>query len=248
MKGYKFMISKELKDVMVNLRLSGAVATLSERISYANQKKLSLEEFLETIFYDEWERRQAKLLNMKMKKAGVDSNLASFDFDTTSVYDRDLVKRLFNLSFIESRSSVLVFGPTGVGKTYLAKTIALCALKQGYSTSFVRADKMYKHLRLSSLDGTHTRALGAYLRPDLLIIDDFAIKEFSREEANDLYEIILERYDKKSNIITSARSPEEWQTLFPDPILGNSALDRLAHSSYQILMQGESLRKQNRPN
>ena len=84
--------------------------------------------------------------------------------------------------------------------------------------------------------------------PDLLIIDDFAVKEFSRDEANDLYEIILERYDKKSNIITSARSPEEWQTLFPDPILGNSALDRLAHSSYQILMQGESLRKQNRPN
>jgi len=247
MKGDKFMISKELKDVMVNLRLSGAVATLPERISYANQKKLSLEEFLETIFYDEWERRQAKLLNMKMKKAGVDLHLASFDFDTTSVYDRDLVKRLFNLSFIENRSSVLVFGPTGVGKTYLAKTIALYALKQGYSVTFVRADKMYKHLRLSLLDGTHTRALGAYLRPDLLIIDDFAIKEFSREEANDLYEIILERYDKKSNIITSARSPEEWQTLFPDPILGNSALDRLAHSSYQILMEGESLRKQNRP-
>jgi len=241
------MVSKELKDVMVNLRLSGAIATLPERISYANQKKLSLEEFLETIFYDEWERRQAKLLNMKMKKAGVDTNLASFDFDTTSAYDRDLVKRLFNLSFIENRSSVLVFGPTGVGKTYLAKTIAFYALKQGYSVTFTRADKMYKHLKLSSLDGTHTRTLGSYLRPDLLIIDDFAIKEFSPEEANDLYEIILERHDKKSNIITSARSPEEWQILFPDPILGNSALDRLAHSSYQILMDGESLRKQNRP-
>jgi DNA replication protein DnaC len=86
------------------------------------------------------------------------------------------------------------------------------------------------------------------LRPDLLIIDDFGIKELSREEANDIYEIILERYEKKSNIVTSAKSPEEWQGLFPDPILGNSVLDRLAHRSYQVLMEGESLRKQNRPN
>ena len=102
--------------------------------------------------------------------------------------------------------------------------------------------------KLSVIDGSHDRTLRTYLRPDILIIDDFAIKDFSAEEANDLYEIVLERYEKKSNIITSARSPEEWQVLFPDPILGNSALDRLAHSSYQILMDGESIRKQNRPN
>jgi len=80
-----------------------------------------------------------------------------------------------------------------------------------------------------------------------LIIDDFGVKEMTREEAGEFYEIILERYGKKSNIINSARSPEEWQALFPDPILGNSSLDRISHSSYQILMEGESIRKQNRP-
>ena len=80
-----------------------------------------------------------------------------------------------------------------------------------------------------------------------MVIDDFAIKEMTREEAGQFYEIILERYRKKSNIITSARSPEEWQALFPDPILGNSSLDRLAHSSYQILMDGPSLREIDRP-
>lgn len=88
----------------------------------------------------------------------------------------------------------------------------------------------------------------SYLKPDILVIDDFAIKEMTREEAGQFYEIILERYRKKTNIITSACSPEEWQALFPDPILGNSSLDRLAHSSYQILMDGPSLRKQSRPN
>ncbi len=242
------MISKELKEAMVSLRLSGVLLTLDERIEYAMDKKLSIVEFLEVIFYDELERRQAKLLNLKMKKAGVDSSLGSFDFDTKTAYDRDLVKRLMMLSFIEKHSSVLIFGPTGVGKTYLAKTLAFKALKSGYSVMFARADKMFHHLKLSIIDGSHDRTLRTYLRPDILIIDDFAIKDFTVEEANDLYEIVLERYEKKSNIITSARSPEEWQSLFPDPILGNSALDRLAHSSYQVLMDGESIRKQNRPN
>lgn len=241
------MISKELKDALVNLRLSGIIPTLAERISYARSKKLSFEELLEVIFYDEWERRKARLLNTKMKKAGVDSNLDSYSWDTTTTYDRELARRLMSLAFVESHSSVLVFGPTGVGKTFLVKHLAFAALKAGYSVTFARADKLFKHLKLSILDGSHDRVISSYLRPELLIIDDYGVKEMSREEAGDFYEIILERYEKKSTIITSARSPEEWQALFPDPILGNSALDRLAHSSYQILMDGESIRKQNRP-
>jgi len=167
--------------------------------------------------------------------------------DTTTAYDRELVRRLMSLAFIESHYSVLVFGSTGVGKTFLVKHIAFAALKAGYSVTFARTDKFFRHLKLSLLDGTHERAIGSYIRPELLILDDFAVRELSREEAGDFYEIILERYGRKSTIITSARAPEEWQSLFPDPILGNSALDRLAHSSYQVLMEGESIRKQNRP-
>jgi len=241
------MITKELKDLMTNLRLSGIINTLPEQIEYAKSKKLSIEEFLELILSDETERRRNKLLNLKMKKAGVDSGLSSYNWDTTTIYDRSLVRKLIALDFIEKHSSVLIFGPTGLGKTYLAKTIAFAALKSGYSVVFARADKLFHHLKITRIDGTHDRALRSYLKADLLIIDDFAVKEMVREEADELYEIILERYDKKSNIVTSARSPEEWQSLFPDQILGDSVLDRLCHSSYQILMEGESIRKQNKP-
>ena len=240
-------ISKELKDAMVFLRLSGILPTIEERISYANSKKITITEFLEMIFCDELERRQTRLLNSKMKKAGVDNDLGVFDWDTTTGYDRDLVKGLFSLNFVEEHHSILVFGATGVGKSFLARHLAFSALKAGSSVSFTRADKMFRHLKLSSIDGSRDRTIGFYIRADLLIIDDFAIKEMTREEADDVYEIILERYQKKSTILTSARSPEEWQVLFPDPIIGNSLLDRLCHSSYQVEMTGPSLREQNKP-
>ncbi|MCL4385170.1 MAG: ATP-binding protein [Cyanobacteria bacterium] len=232
---------------MVFLRLSGILPTLEDRISYATAKKITTTEFLEMIFYDELERRQTKLLNSKMKKAGVDSELGVYDWETSTVYDREIVKGLFCLDFIASHHSVLVFGPAGVGKTFLARHLAFSALKAGHSVIFCRQDKMFKHLRLSALDGTRERTLGSYIRTELLIVDDFAIKEMTREESDYFYEITMERYDKKSTILTSARSPEEWQALFPDPIIGNSILDRLCHSSYQVLMEGSSLREQNKP-
>jgi DNA replication protein DnaC len=97
------------------------------------------------------------------------------------------------------------------------------------------------------LDGRHDRVLRYYLKCDLLVIDDFVIRTFSRDNPNDLYEIIIERHETKSSIFTSASASEEWQSLLPVFILGNSALDRLANSIYKILMDGFSLRKQNSP-
>ena len=185
---------------------------------------------------DEFERRKANV-----------SNLDSYDWDTTTQYDRELVKKLFSLSFIEKKLSILLFGPTDVGKTMLARHLAFSALKAGYSVLFVRADKMFNALKLSTIDGSHKRTLRYYIKYDLLVIDDFAIHSLTRGEADDLYELIIERHEQKSSIFTSARAPEEWQALFPDSQLGNSALDRLAHSSYQILTDGPSIRKQNSP-
>lgn len=101
-------------------------------------------------------------LNIRMNKAGM-ANLASYDWNTTAQYDRELVKKLFSLSFIKKNLSVLAFGPTGVGKTILARHLAFEALKAGYSVLFTRADKMFEALKLSVLDGGHDRTLSSIL-------------------------------------------------------------------------------------
>lgn len=240
------LISKDLKNITTYLRISGVLPTLPERINYAKANKLSYDEFLELILSDEAERREARLLNLRLKKANV-SNLEEYNWNTSTKYDREIVKKLFTLSFIEKKYCVLFFGPTGVGKTMASRHLAYAALKAGYSVLFTRADKMFENLKLAILDGSHEKALRYYLKYDLLVIDDFGIRPLDRDEAKDLYELIIERHEKKSSIFTSARAPEEWQALFPDPILGNSALDRLAHNAYQVLMDGPSIRKQKAP-
>ncbi len=199
-------ISKELKNLMIYLRISGIDPTLPKRISYAKAKKLSYEEFLELVLSDEFERKEARALNIKINKAGV-ANLESYSWDTTIQYDRELVKKLFSLSFIEKKQSVLLFGPTGTGKTTLARHLAFAALKAGHSVLFTRADKMFKGLKLSTLDGDHNRTLRYYLKYDLLVVDDFAIRPFSCDEADNLYVLVIERYETKSSIFTSARAP-----------------------------------------
>jgi DNA replication protein DnaC len=239
--------SSQMNDLLRRLRLGGIIPLLPERLRYAQQSKLSHEEFLETILSDEWERRRNNLLSKKIRRAGVDDGVKVFDWKTTSRYDRPLVKKLMSLDFLQNHHNVLIFGSVGVGKTFLAKHLTFLALKTGVEATFVRADKMLKHLLGSMADGTHDKALRVFVKPPLLVIDDFATHALTPQEGTDFYEIVLERYEKKSIIVTSARHVDEWQPLFPDPILANSILDRLSHSSYQVLMEGESIRKQERP-
>ena len=242
-------ISQSLKTVLKRLKLSGVLATLPDRAAYARKTKIPELDFLELVLQDEVDRRDHKNLSLRLTRAGFEEEqtLEGFDWDAPVTFDRDRVKDLFSLGFLERQEDVIFLGPVGVGKTFLACALGHAACRAGHDVLFLRADRMFQWLHQSRADHSTEKALRRLLAPDLLVIDDFGLRRLSAEQSSDLYEVILERHRRASTIVTSNRAIDEWIPLFDDPILAQSALDRLAHNAYQVVIEGESFRKRQRP-
>jgi DNA replication protein DnaC len=242
-------INPPLKTILKRLKLSGILATLPDRIAYARKTKLPELDFLELVLQDEVDRRDHKNLAIRIARAGFEEEqtLESFDWDAPVTFDRDRVKDLFSLGFLERHEDAIFMGPVGVGKSFLADALGHAACRVGHRVLFLRADRMFHQLHQARADLSTEKVFRRLLAPDLLILDDFGLRRLNSEQSSDLYELILERHKRSSTIVTSNRAIEEWIPLFDDPILAQSALDRLAHNAYQVVIEGESYRKRQRP-
>ena len=153
----------------------------------------------------------------------------------------------FSLEFLSRHEHVLLVGPAGVGKTFLAQALGYTAIRAGHTVRFCHADDFFRSMTQARVDNSADRAFRSFLSPDLLILEDLGLHRLTAQQSADLYELIISRHRVSSLVITSNRSVEEWLSLFDDPILGNSALDRLANASYQIVIEGNSYREKLSP-
>ena len=235
----------QLDKKLKTLRLGGILHTLEERLQQAQSQHSSHVEFLETILEDEIERREAKKLDLRLARAGFEEEktLEGFNWSFNPVIPQKQLRELCTCHFIERHEHALLLGQVGVGKTHLAQALGHSACRKGLTTLFVKAQRMLAHLTGGRADGTRDRRLRTYLAPDLLIIDDFGLRKLTSEQADDFYDIVTERHLSGSMVVTSNRDLREWVHLFPDPVLGNSAMDRLAHNAHQIVIKGPSYRK-----
>ncbi len=241
--------TNELKQTLKRLRLSGLLATLPDRVAYAKGTKLSYTEFLELILNDEIQRRENTNVATRLRSAAVDldQTFERFDWDAAITVDRDRLKDLFSLEFIGRKENVLICGPVGVGKTFIANALAHSACRRGHKVLMLRAATMFKKLLQSRADNSYGRELIKLIGPELLIIDDFGLQRLTDEQATDFYEVVIERYGRASTIITSNRDVQEWMALFDDPIMATAALDRIAHNAHQLVIEGESYRRKKEP-
>lgn len=148
---------------------------------------------------------------------------------------------------LSNKKNVIIMGPMGTGKRHVAQALGFQACRQGKSVKFISANKFYRMLHAAQADDSWGKVFKQFISKDIIIMDDFGLKALSHSQADNIYELIAERQHKGGMIFTSNRNVDAWVKLFPDPVLANAALDRLANTSYQIVLEGESYRKKLRP-
>lgn len=238
------MQATQLLPKLKSLRLSGILETLEVRTQQAIKEKCSYVEFLEKLLEDEIERRNQKQLSLRLRRSGLDSTktLESFDFHFNPSVNRQEIYDLATAAFVERADGVWILGPSGVGKSHLAQAIGHEVVRRGYDVLCVRATEMLRNLNGGRADGTYERRLQIYLRPDVLILDDFGLKPMRPPAGEDMYEVVDGRYQRAATILTTNRDFSEWLELFDQPVLGSAAIDRLAHGAHQITITGDSYR------
>ena len=236
----------QLTPPLKRLRLSGILETLEVRSQQAADGQWSYIEFLSRLLQDEVERRAQKQLALRLRRAAIDTTktLEGFDFNFNPNLNRQQVLELATGNYIRRKHNVLICGPTGVGKSHLAQALVHEACRSGYKVLYINTQRMLQHINGGRADGTLERRLQTYLRPDLLVLDDFGLKPLQSPAPEDLYDVISERYERGSILLTSNRAPDEWPDLFGNPLLASAGLDRLSHNANVLLITGASYRAQ----
>ena len=237
----------DLQATLRRLKLSGMLDTLDARVAQARAGELG---HIEVLCEDERSRRSAKALSRRINHARfeTESTIEGYDFNFNTQIPTAQIRDLATCKFIEAGESILLHGPVGVGKTHVAQALGHLACRRDYSVAFTKCSRLLADLAGGRADGTWEARLRRHARADLLIIDDFGMRDFTLSQADDLYELISERHTRRSSlIITSNRAPADWYALFANPVVAEGMLDRLINNAHHILMQGRSYRPNKRP-
>jgi len=242
-------VGADLSATLRALKLGGLATTLPERLVLARTRSMGHAAFLQLLLGDEVTRRESRSAMLRARTAGLDPSMRLDTWDEAEglSYDRALLSDLTSLRFTEAGHSVLILGAVGVGKTHLATALGLIGIRRRLSVHAARTDKLFTRLRAARLDNTLAAEMRKLARVDLLILDDFALRNLDATETNDFYELIVERHRKASTIVTSNRDPSEWLPMMSDALLAQSAIDRLTSGAHTLIIEGPSYRQRTDP-
>ena len=243
------MLTQPLLDKLTQLRLSAFRAALEEQLHNSQYADLPFEDRLGLLVDCECTHRDNNRLQRHLKAArlSLPATLEDLDLSPSRGLDRRLVLQLAQGEWICQHLNILVLGPTGVGKTFLACALAQAACRHSFKVRYQRTSRLLHQLALSHADGSYPKLLDTFARVQLLVLDDWLRDPLTRPQSQDLLEILDDRYGRSSTLVATQVPIAEWHARFPDPTIGDAILDRLVHNAHRLALKGESRRKTDSP-
>ncbi len=240
------MLTQPTLEKLIAMRLRGMAEAFREQQENADSQRLSFEERLGLLIDRQWNWRQNRALERRLRNGRLQGPacVEDIDYRTPRGLDRQLVRSLTAESaWVREHQNLFLIGPTGVGKTWLARAFAQKACRDGYTALFQKASELFRSLAVARADGSHSKLLYHLGRVELLIIDDFCMAPMTETERRDLLEICDTRCQTRSLLLTSQLPVVSWHARIGDPTIADSILDRLVHNAHRIELKGESMRK-----
>ncbi len=239
------MLNHPTLDKLQTLRFVGMAKALSEQMAIPDIEELSFEERLGLLIDREVTEREDRRLHTRLRQAKLkhDACIEDMDYRHPRQLDKSLVLDLARCQWIKRHLNILIVGPTGVGKTWIACALAHKACCEGHHALYLRLPRLLEALPIAKGDGSYAKLLARLAKIDVLIIDDWGLSPLKAEQRRDLLEIVEDRHDRRSTIVTSQLPIEQWHDMIGDPTLADAILDRLVHNAYKISLKGESMRK-----
>lgn len=239
------MLKHPTLDGLQTLKLTGMAAALADQMATPDIDELAFEERLGLLVDREITERENRRLTSRLRRARLRHTAALEDIDYRNPrgLDKGLIQSLATCQWAKEHLNILITGPTGVGKTWLACALAHKACREGYTVQYLRLTRLLRDLMIAKGDGRYPKLLATLAKVDVLLLDDWGLMKMNAENRRDLLEVLEDRHGRRSTIATSQLPIEEWHAVIGDPTLADAILDRLVHNAYKINLRGESMRK-----
>jgi DNA replication protein DnaC len=239
------MLSHPTLEKLQSLKLAGMLKAYTEQVEMPDCEGLSFDDRFGLLLDREATERDNRRLKTHLKKAKLRqaASVEDIDYRQPRGLDRSLMLSLASCQWLRNHDNCIITGPTGAGKTYLACALGQKACREGYSVLYLRLPRLFRELAVAKGDGRYIKLLTAFEKTDLIILDDWGTAALTEEQRRDLFEILEDRYDRRSTLIAAQLPVKHWHEIIGEPTLADAILDRLVHNVFTIKLKGESMRK-----